>query len=133
MTGRIVVCPVGRSINAPPTEKNDDEAFLKADMELHRSIWRLSQQDQLFRILNSAMTPFLFIIARAYASQTTIGERLKRHEKYVKVVLNTPADRVEEAVEQYFMKEFERLDLFHRLYAPLINGGWLEGGGRPQD
>jgi DNA-binding GntR family transcriptional regulator len=108
------------------TRKNDDEAFLKADMELHRSIWRLSQREQLFRILNSVMTPFIFMIARAYGGQASIDDRLKRHENYIKVVLNTPADRVEAAVEEYFMKEFSRLDLFHRLYAPLINGGWIK-------
>lgn len=88
----------------------DNEQFLQADMRLHQTIWRLSRREQLYRTLNSVMNPFIFMVARAYSSQTPITERYKDHWNYVDMILTAPVSRVEQKVEQYFER------LHHRLF-----------------
>jgi DNA-binding GntR family transcriptional regulator len=82
--------------------KNSDEHFFRADMELHRSIWRAANQPLLYRTLNLVMNPYIFIIARAYSSRFPMTTRRNNHEEYVRIVLKTPLDKVEQEVERYF-------------------------------
>lgn len=82
--------------------KNSDEQFFRADMELHRTIWRAANQPLLYRTLNLLMNPYIFIIARAYSSRFPMATRRDSHEQYVQIVLKTPLDKVEKEVERYF-------------------------------
>ena len=84
------------------TNQNDNEQFLIADMNLHQIIWSLSRREQLFLTLNTVMNPSIFMVARAYSSQTPILERCRDHENYVEMLLTAPLQRVERMVEQYF-------------------------------
>ncbi len=84
--------------------KNNDEQFLQADMELHRTIWKAAHQPLLYRALNSIMNPYIFIIASTYSSRIPLTGRRESHEGYVRLVLDTPVSRVEREVERYFEK-----------------------------
>src|SRR5260370_36572360 len=72
----------------------DNEQFLQADMRVHQTIWKVSRREQLYRTLNSVMNPFIFMVARAYASQTPIAERYKHRQDYLNIVLTSPISRV---------------------------------------
>jgi DNA-binding GntR family transcriptional regulator len=100
--------------------KADEEEFLQADMRLHQTIWKLSRREQLVLTLNTVMNPFIFMVARAYSSQTPVMQRYREHEEYVDMILTAPVNRVERLVEQYF----ERLhqNLFSRNF-PVFLGG----------
>jgi DNA-binding GntR family transcriptional regulator len=89
--------------------KRDDEEFLQADMKLHQTIWRLSKRDQLFITLNTVMNPSIFMVARAYSSQTPVMDRYKDHERYVKMIVTAPLDEVEDRVEAYFHNLYNNL------------------------
>jgi DNA-binding GntR family transcriptional regulator len=82
--------------------KSNEEQFFHADMELHRTIWKASNQPLLYRTLNLLMNPYIFIIARAYSSRIPMANRRDNHEQYVRMVLKTPLDKIEGEVEQYF-------------------------------
>ena len=82
--------------------KNNEEQFFHADMELHRTIWKAANQPLLYRTLNLLMNPYIFIIARAYSSRIPLVNRRENHEGYVRMVLKTPLDKIEEEVERYF-------------------------------
>jgi DNA-binding GntR family transcriptional regulator len=82
--------------------KNNEEQFFQADMELHRTIWKASNQPLLYRTLNLLMNPYIFIIARAYSSRIPLANRRESHEQYVRMVLKTPLDKIEDEVERYF-------------------------------
>jgi DNA-binding GntR family transcriptional regulator len=82
--------------------KNDDEAFLDADMHFHQTIWKLSKRITLENTLSKIMNPFIFMLARAYSSQTPIAVRYKKHAKYLETILTEPLSEVEHSVEQYF-------------------------------
>jgi DNA-binding GntR family transcriptional regulator len=82
--------------------KNNEEQFFHADMELHRTIWKASNQPLLYRTLNLLMNPYIFIIARAYSSRIPLANRRENHEQYVRMILKTPLDKIEAEVEQYF-------------------------------
>lgn len=82
--------------------KSNEEQFFHADMELHRTIWKASNQPLLYRTLNLLMNPYIFIIARAYSSRIPLANRRDNHEQYVRMVLKTPLDKIEGEVEQYF-------------------------------
>ena len=82
--------------------KNDDEQFFQADMNLHQTIWQLSNRQTLYRALNTIMNPFIFMVARAYSSQTSIKQRYEEHAQYIEMLLTAPVGRVESLVEQYF-------------------------------
>jgi len=82
--------------------QNDDEQFFYADMHLHQTIWKLSGQPQLYRTLHMIMNPFISLIARFYSSRFSLTERFEGHRKYVKMVLSSPINRVEDEVEAYF-------------------------------
>ena len=84
--------------------KNDNEQFFEADMKLHQTIWQLSKREPVQRTLNTIMNPFIFLLARAYSTQTPISQRYKEHAQYIDTVLNAPMSRVEQLVEQYFKK-----------------------------
>src|SRR5208283_1172982 len=81
------------------TAKNSEEEFFLADMELHRTIWKAAHQPLLYRTLNSMMNPYIFMIARAYSSRLPLVNRRDSHERYVRLVLKTPVERVEQEVE----------------------------------
>jgi len=98
---------------------HDDEQFFYADMEFHRTIWKLSGQPQLFRTLSLVMTPFIFMIARTYSSQFPIAERFQNHKDYLDMILKTPPDRVERKVERYFEKLYRQSFSFGRRTARL--------------
>ena len=83
--------------------KGDDEEFLQADMNLHQTIWRLSNRDTLYRTLTTIMNPIIFMVARAY-SRNPARQRYQNHEEYVETILTTPLSRVEAYVEQYFKR-----------------------------
>lgn len=91
--------------------KNDEERFLQADMELHQTIWRLSNREPLYRTLTTVMNPYIFMVARIYSSQMPIKNRYLNHEEYVEMILTSPLSRVEKLVEEYFRKLFEGLGI----------------------
>jgi DNA-binding GntR family transcriptional regulator len=88
--------------------KNSEEQFFHADMELHRTIWKASGQPFLYRTLNLVMNPYIFIIARAYSSRIPLANRRDNHEQYVRMMLKTPVEKIEEEVEQYFAGLYSR-------------------------
>ncbi len=88
----------------------DDEAFLQADMRLHRTIWKLSGKRQLYRTLNFTMNPLFFIVARTYSNQLhSVADAYLNHEAYVQTVLQAPVSRVEREVEKYFTNLYKRI------------------------
>jgi DNA-binding GntR family transcriptional regulator len=89
--------------------KANNEQFLQADMKLHQTIWKLARREQLYVTLNSVMNPFIFMVARAYSSQTPIMERFRDHQAYVEMIFTTPMSRVERQVEQYFQRLHDKL------------------------
>jgi len=91
--------------------EGDEEKFLQADMALHRTIWKLSNREQLYRTLNTLMNPFIFMVARAYSTREPIRSRYRNHEGYVEMILSTPIEHVESAVEEYFRTLFEKLHI----------------------
>jgi len=106
------------------TEKNSEERFFHADMELHRTIWKASNQPLLYRTLNLVMNPYIFMIARAYSSQVPMSRRLEHHERYVKMLLRTPIAKIEEEVERYFSEVYTQT--FDRVspFPPFALHGW---------
>ena len=82
--------------------KNSEEQFFQADMELHQTIWKAANQPLLYRTLSLIMNPYIFIIARAYSSRIPLANRRDNHEQYVKMMLKTSLDKIEEEVERYF-------------------------------
>lgn len=82
--------------------KNDDEAFFAADMSFHQRIWQLSDRVTLQNTLSTIMNPFIFMLARAYSSQKSIGDRYKTHAQYLELILTEPISRVERSVEKHF-------------------------------
>jgi DNA-binding GntR family transcriptional regulator len=107
--------PVLKRLKAA-AEKNSEERFFHADMELHRTIWKASNQPLLYGTLNLVMNPYIFMIARAYSSQVAMGRRFEHHERYVKMLTRTPIARIEEEVERYFSEvytqTFDRISPF---------------------
>jgi DNA-binding GntR family transcriptional regulator len=99
---------------------NDDEKFYYADMELHRTIWELSGESRLFRMLSGVMSPVIFQIARSYSSRWLIAHRYENHRAYCEMILTTPLGRVDRAVEIYFDK----------LYRPISGVMASNGDGR---
>jgi DNA-binding GntR family transcriptional regulator len=93
------------------TAESDEEAFLQADLKLHRTIWKLANRDQLYLTLNTIMNPFIFMVARAFSSRMPLKQRYRNHEAYVEMLLTTPIEDVEAAVEDYFRKLFDRLGI----------------------
>jgi DNA-binding GntR family transcriptional regulator len=91
--------------------ERDEEAFLQADLELHRTIWKLANRDQLYLTLNTIMNPFIFMVARAFSTRMPLKQRYRNHETYVDMLLTTPLEDVEAAVEDYFQKLFESLGI----------------------
>lgn len=89
----------------------DEEAFLQADLELHRTIWKLSNRDQLYRTLNTIMNPFIFMVARAFSTRVPIKQRYRNHEGYVDSILTMPLKEVEATVEGYFRTLYEKLGI----------------------
>lgn len=103
---------------------HDEEKFLQADMRLHRTIWKLSGKQQLFRTLNFIMNPLFFIIARAYSFQfNPIDESYANHARYVETILSVPIHRVEREVEKYFQELHKELSrtVFNRVALPLLD------------
>lgn len=97
----------------------DDEEFFFADMELHRTIWELSGEARLSRMLGRVMSPVIFQIARRYSSRQPIAVRYESHRQYCEMILETPLSRVDREVERYFDK----------LYRPILNSKALTGDG----
>ncbi len=100
----------------------NQEQFLRADMRLHRTIWRLSGKQQLYRTLRFAMNPMVFMVASTYSSKVhSLKQSFESHEEYVKTILNAPLPRVEREVEKYFKSLYRELDtaVFHRAAPPL--------------
>jgi len=91
--------------------KGDDEDFFYADMGLHQTIWELSGEARLIRVLSRVMSPVIFQIARGHSSKWPIAHRYENHRDYCEMILTTPLNRVDRAVERYF----------DRLYSPLLN------------
>jgi DNA-binding GntR family transcriptional regulator len=90
---------------------NDKQQLFFADMELHCAIWRLSEQPHLYRTLNTAVGPFIFQIAQIYGVKFPAKSTLEDHRRYVNMILTTPVDRVERAVERYFERLLGELPL----------------------
>jgi DNA-binding GntR family transcriptional regulator len=91
--------------------KGDDEEFFYADMGLHQTIWELSREARLFRVLSRVMSPVIFQIARGHSSKWPIVHRYENHRAYCEMILTTPLSRVDRAVERYF----------DELYSPILN------------
>jgi DNA-binding GntR family transcriptional regulator len=112
------------------TAKNSEAEFFLADMELHRTIWKGAHQPLLYRTLNSMMNPYIFIIARAYSSRRSLVSRRHNHERYVRLVLRTPVDRVEQEVERYFEELYSAF--FNPKVAPAFSADdWTHGNLEP--
>ncbi len=99
-----------RAMKSAATEM-DEEAFLQADLELHRTIWKLANRDQLYLTLNTIMNPFIFMVARAFSTRMPLKQRYRNHEGYVESLLTTPIEEVEGAVEDYFRNLYESLGI----------------------
>lgn len=109
--------------------KRDDNSFFYADMEFHRTIWKLSGEPRLYRTLSRIVNPFIFEIARTYSNRTPISQRYESHRGYCDMILRVPLGRVEREVERYFNKTFE--ETFQRpMWGLQTNGagGALDGG-----
>jgi DNA-binding GntR family transcriptional regulator len=102
--------------------KGDDEEFFYADMGLHQTIWELSGEGRLFRMLSRVMSPVIFQIARSYSSQWPIAQRYENHRAYCEMILTTPLSQVDRAVERYFDK----------LYHPISSVKVPNGDERPE-
>src|SRR5271169_5628961 len=89
--------------------KKDEDQFFDADMELHRTIWKAANQPLLYRTLNLLMNPYIFMIARTYSSRIPLANRRENHEQYVRMVLTTPLDKIENEVERYFASLYSRV------------------------
>jgi DNA-binding GntR family transcriptional regulator len=95
----------------------DDERFLQTDMRLHRTIWKLSGKQQLYRTLNFVMNPLFFMVARAYSTKLNpVDEAYRNHERYVETICEVSIARVEREVERYFSNLYKDLNkaVFHR-------------------
>jgi hypothetical protein len=55
------------------------------------------------------MNPYIFIIARAYSSRIPLADRRDNHEQYVRMLLKTPLDKIENEVERYFDELYSRI------------------------
>lgn len=91
------------------TKEENNERFLEADLQLHHTIWRFSEREPLQRTLSNVMNPRVFLIARTFSSGLPIRQRYKDHEKYLEIVLSSPASKVEVAVEQHFAELHDRI------------------------
>jgi DNA-binding GntR family transcriptional regulator len=91
------------------TKEENNERFLEADLQHHHTIWRFSNREALERTLSNVMNPRVLVIARTFSSGLPIRERYKDHEKYLNIVLSSPASKVEMAVEQHFADLHERI------------------------
>jgi DNA-binding GntR family transcriptional regulator len=111
--------------------KNNEEQFFQADMELHRTIWKASNQPLLYRTLNLLMNPYIFIIARAYSSRIPLGNRRESHEQYVRMVLKTPLDKIEEEVERYFGGLYSRTFDQSPAFPAFATSDWTDGLDNP--
>jgi DNA-binding GntR family transcriptional regulator len=98
--------------------KNDEEEFYAADMHFHQTIWRLSYCEMLETTLFTIMNPFIFMLARAYSTQTSMSVRYKEHAQYLEKVLTEPISKVERSVEQYFREKEE--EILSKLSSPLL-------------
>jgi DNA-binding GntR family transcriptional regulator len=114
-----------KRLKAAAAHKSDEE-FFDADMNLHQTIWRLSQRDTLQRNLSIIMNPFIFILARAYSAQTPISSRYKEHADYVEMILVAPESRVEQLVEQYFKKLSD--EILSRMPSAFLPTGTIDRG-----
>jgi DNA-binding GntR family transcriptional regulator len=106
------------------SDSSDSEAFLNADMGLHRAIWKLSGREPLFRTLNSLMNPFLYMVARVYSPQMPMTDRLKLHEQYIEMILSTPIKKIEREVEGHFSHLFLTLQFDSNPGFGTQNGDW---------
>jgi DNA-binding GntR family transcriptional regulator len=106
--------------------KNNEEQFFDADMELHRTIWKASNQPLLYRTLNLLMNPYIFIIARAYSSRISLANRRENHEQYVRMVLKTPLDKIEDEVERYFDGLYSRTFNPGSVFPEFGTGDWAD-------
>jgi DNA-binding GntR family transcriptional regulator len=106
--------------------KSNEEQFFQSDMELHRTIWKASNQPLLYRTLNLLMNPYIFIIARAYSSRIPLPNRRDNHEQYVRMVLKTPLDKIEEEVERYFGGLYTRIFDQNSVFPTFATENWTD-------
>jgi DNA-binding GntR family transcriptional regulator len=106
--------------------KNNEEQFFQADMELHRTIWKAANQPLLYRTLNLLMNPYIFIIARAYSSRIPLVNRRDNHEQYVRMLLKTPLEKIEEEVERYFAGLYSRTFDQGSVFPGFESGNWTD-------
>src|SRR6202453_368587 len=98
--------------------KGDEEEFYAADMNFHQTIWRLSKRGVLENTLITIMNPFIFMLARAYSTQTPMSVRYKEHAQYLEKVLTEPVSKVERSVEQYFREK--EGEILSKIPSPLL-------------
>ena len=100
----------------------DYVAYLRADMDLHSTIWHLSHQPQLYRTLKFAMNPLFFMIASATMPGLQLAQDLRGHQDYIKMILTAPIAEVEQGTEAYFRSEIKVLQekVFPSLYTPVL-------------
>lgn len=112
-----------KQLKMAATKKNEEQ-FFHADMELHRTIWKSSNQPLLYRTLNLLMNPYIFMIARTYSSRIPLASRRDNHELYVRMVLKTPLNKIEEEVERYFGELYSRTFEQGSSFPPFAAGDW---------
>ena len=71
------------------------------------------------------MNPFIFMVARAYSSQTPIMDRYKDHEAYVEMILTEPVNRIERLVENYFQRLHDKLFSQNAYFLGMNGKSWL--------
>jgi len=90
-------------------KRGDQEAFFKADLQLHRAIWGFSGRKQLERTLVNVMNSRGFLIARTFSASLPFQTRMKHHNDYIDIVLNGPLSKVESEVERHFSEIYEQI------------------------
>ena len=111
--------------------KNNEEQFFDADMELHRTIWKASNQPLLYRTLNLLMNPYIFIIARGYSSRIPLANRRENHEQYVRMILKTPLEKIEAEVERYFGALYTRIFDHSSAFSGFASADWTHNLDNP--
>lgn len=85
------------------SDAGDEERFLRCDMKLHRTIWKLSGKQQLYQTLSFTMNPLFFMVARAYSNKlNAVDVAYASHARYIQTILSVPISKVEREVEKYF-------------------------------
>jgi DNA-binding GntR family transcriptional regulator len=93
---------IGAAIDAMRAARLEGErsAFVRADVEIHRTIWRIAKNDYLVRTLENILSPLLIMVANT-AQAFDWDETLQMHEQIVSSVMNKDAHAARQAVRRH--------------------------------